>query len=44
MKFLMFATFLALATIPALLNSKRPDPAHVYEDPDDIFGRELWGD
>jgi len=44
MKFLTFAAFFALMTLPALLSSKRPDPVHVYEDPDDVFGRELWRD
>ena len=41
---LALAAFVALASIPALMGSKRPDPAHVYDDPDDIFGRELWRD
>ncbi len=44
MKLLTVAAFFALATIPMILSSKKPDPAHVYEDPDDVFGRELWGD
>ncbi len=44
MKLLTFAAFFAMVTIPAILHSKRPDPAHVYDDPDDVLGRELWRD
>ncbi|MGB2958850.1 MAG: hypothetical protein WBG01_18525 [Bacteroidota bacterium] len=44
MKLLTFAAFFAMVTLPAILRSKTPDPAHVYEDPDDVLGRELWRD